>query len=228
MNVRNPLSTAIASITRSVPRVCLAIPAAVALGLTLLPTCRVVGQEQIRIVESPRTAMRETRPLTAPPRQPVAASRGATAELPPDGRYEEHYVTEMQDQYRTVYVPVIENQTEPTRAWWNPLGLSARPFLPRPVVRWETRVEKTRVPVRYRELAPESTQLPPTARTSTSPIRSETRFGATGGNPLGSRTLRAATRNRNVVLPDSQFGGISQMESDQPRFSTRQGTDIVR
>jgi len=135
----------------------------------MVATAVATGQDRIRIIELPRTAMREIRTVAPRPVQrAVQPQRGVVPERTPVV-YVEHFVTEMRDQYRTVYVPIIERQTEPTPAWWNPFGFSARTFRPRPVVRWEQRIEKTRVPVRYRELVPETTELHQPTSTSASP-----------------------------------------------------------
>ena len=163
------------------------------LGL-MLATAVAAGQDRIRIVESPRTAMRESRPILPQPVSSAVQPQGGVVLQPVV--YVEHFVTEMQDQYRIVYVPIIERQTERTPAWWNPLGFSARTFRPRPVVRWEQRVEKIRVPVRYRKIVPESTELhPPTSTSASSDGSIRT---AAVGNWMGAKThsIRAANATR--------------------------------
>lgn len=211
----------------------------IAVGL-LSAAADAAGQDRIRIVEAPRTAMRDTRSLGAPPRQPAGPARPETASADQaPAVYAEHFVTEMRDQYQTVYVPVIESQTEPTPAWWNPLRLSTGTFQPRPVVRWEQRIEKIRVPVRYRELVPETQEsLRPTFTASSSsstngaklngaPVNGAPVNGApvaAAGNRLTTRAAPPAPNSRpTIVLPETQFGGISQLDSDQPRYGTRPG-----
>jgi len=95
------------------------------------------------------------------------------------------------------------------------------------VVRWEQRVEKMRVPIQFRELAPERTAL------SEGRVVRSARSSATGtvaAQPTITRdSIRSAARStspgtndaRTIVLPMEQFGGISQLESDQPRYGTR-------
>lgn len=206
----------------------------VSLGL-LAVTAAVTGQDRSRFAESPRTALRASQ-ATAPQATASQTSRAIDPRQrdggsnPPPAGYAEHFVTEMQDQYKTVYVPIIEHQTEPTRAWWNPLGLSVGTFQPRPVVRWETRVEKIRVPVRYRELVAET----PAASQPTSSSTASNRPQAATGN--GDRTAARAVRvtpNPGPApgLPEPQFGGISRLDSDKPRFGTRPGSqtpNVVR
>jgi hypothetical protein len=172
MNARHAtLITATPRLQAATPRPAISLVAT--LGL-MLATTAVAGQDRIRIVENPRTAMRESRSIS--PQRSVAPKairnavqpRRAVEREKTSVVYVEHFVTEMRDQYRTVYVPIIEQQTEPTRSWWNPLGFSARTFRPRPVVRWEQRVEKTRVSIRYKELVPETAELPRPTSKSTS------------------------------------------------------------
>lgn len=220
MNDCRAISTSAIRIPRTaVPR--LVVSAVGTLGM-MLAAAAVTGQDRIRIVETPRTAMRESRSVVPQPaHQAVPPQRGV---LP--GRtsvvYVEHFVTEMQDQYRTVYVPIIERQTEPTPAWWNPLGFSARTFRPRPVVRWEPRVEKTRVPVRYRELVRETTELRQPTSTSASPNGSTSTAAVGNWTSAATRSIRAGMKSRpTVVLPEPQFDGISRFKSDQPRYGTR-------
>ena len=220
MNLCRAISTTATRIRRTaVPR--LVVSVAGTLGLMLAaPTAR--GQDLIRIVETPRTANRESRSVSPQPAHravppPPGVVSGGTSVV-----YAEHFVTEMQDQYRTVYVPIIERQTVPTPTWWNPLGFSVRTFRPRPVVRWEPRVEKTRVPVRYRELVPETTALRQPTRTSASPIGSTSTAAVGNWTGAATRSRRAGTKStRTVVLSEPPFDGSSRFESDQPRNGTR-------
>ena len=218
MNARHAKTTANRNSCAAVSR-----PAASLVGIlgVVLATAIVTAQDRIRIVETPRTAMRDTRSVAPPPApRAVQPQRGDG----PDRTsivYVEHFVTEMRDHYRTVYVPIIVRQTEPTRVWWNPLGFSARSFRPRPVVRWETRVEKIRVPVRYRELVRETTELQPPTSTSDSPNGSIRTAAVGNWTSATTRSIRTATKSSpTVVLPVPQADGRSQFESNPPRYGS--------
>ena len=187
----------------------------------MLATAIVTGQDRIRIVETPRTAMRESFSVARQPAQTAGQSQRGVAPEQTSAVYVEHFVTEMRDQYRTVYVPIIVRQTEPTRVWWNPLGFSARSFRPRPVVRWEPRVERIRVPVRYRELVRETTELQPPISTSDSPNGSIRTAAVGNWTSATTRSIRTATKfSPTVVLPVPQADGRSQFESNPPRYGS--------
>jgi len=95
MNALQPL---IRFTTRN-PRIHLILPLtglAVALS-TALTLSDARGQDRIRIVESPRTAMRESRP-TQPQASPLSGTTpNAVAAGQSSNGYEERFVTEMQD-----------------------------------------------------------------------------------------------------------------------------------
>lgn len=87
-------------------------------------------------------------------RRPVASSRWVETE---ETVMRDRYVTEMRDNYRTVFTPVTEYRPE---ARWHNLWLPfARPYVAihmRPTTYWEPRTQRYQTPVTYRETVPET------------------------------------------------------------------------
>ncbi len=171
-------------------------------------TTRAFGQAGLQTVRWPSSPINaNSQPGRSQPGNSTNQGWGPAPAVIPPG-YEEHFVTEMQDQYRTIQVPVMENQRAAVVPWWDPFGVTAPTYQTRAVIRWETRVEKVRVPVRSRILV----------------AKDPAAASRLAQSPANGRSTAAAAR------PAPQFGGISQIESEQPRLGMRpvgsQGTVV--
>lgn len=130
-----------------------------------------------------------------PQRMPVAVPR---TEERQQTIYRPEYVTEMRDVYRTVYTPVTTYTWE---ARWRPLGSPHWVWQAVPYVQWQSRIEKTSVPVTSQHYVAETK----TVRTPylalgfkpASPQESDV-AGANAGSPSPSSTPDLSPRSRGA------------------------------
>jgi hypothetical protein len=151
-------------------------------------------------------------------RVPVAESR---TEARQETVVRPEYVTELRDVYRTVYTPMTQYHWE---ARWHPFRSPNWGYHAVPHVVWQTRVEKTQVPVTSQRYVAETrsvqtpylalrfAQQPQAAIAQSAPPSGISLAPGATAAPAAPAPLPSARVAETVPL-----GGILKMDSDPPR-----------
>lgn len=153
-------------------------------------------------------------------RKPVAETSWQERE---ETVYVDRYVTEMQDSYRTVLVPVTEVVYEPrVHNWWNPFTGAHVAYHAVPRTRWEHRTQVVRAPISRHEVVPQQRIVREPVRTLKM-VEEEriVRLDAPASSQVASQgVFRSLPAAPTPTIGQSRIGGVAQLEGDPPRQSS--------
>lgn len=137
--------------------------------------------------------------------------------------YVDRYVTEMQDSYRTVLVPVTQMVYEPRlHNWWNPFTGAHVAYHAVPRTRWEHRTEIVRAPIARHEVVPQQRIVREPVRTLKM-VEEEriVRLDSPSTSQIASQPVfRQLPSSPAQTIGQSRIGGVAQLEGDPPRQSS--------
>ena len=177
---------------------------------------QVIEQNGMRYVQRTETVQQPTTTITYDERKETV--------------YREQYRTEMVESQQTVLVPVTQYQWEPRiHNWWNPLVPNTIAYHMVPRTRWEARNHTIRAPQTVREIVPEERIV----RTQHRQLGFEdqqrttlTQIGPATTVPAAQIVIQPPPTSQpaaSVARQPNYLGGVTKMEGDLPRQSTRPG-----